>query len=88
MKFDDKEILKNARQVLSIEHKALELSRKSLDEHFLAAVKACAQTKGRVVIVGIGKSGLIGRKIAATLASTATPRFSCTRWKLCTETWA
>ena len=75
MKFDDKEILKNARQVLSIEHKALELSRKSLDEHFLAAVKACAQTKGRVVIVGIGKSGLIGRKIAATLASTGTPSF-------------
>lgn len=75
MKYDDKDILKMARHVLSVEHKALELSRKSLDEGFLKAVKACAETKGRVVVLGIGKSGLIGRKISATLASTGTPSF-------------
>ena len=75
MKYDDKDILKTARHVLSVEHKALELSRKSLDDGFLKAVKACAETKGRVVVLGIGKSGLIGRKIAATLASTGTPSF-------------
>ncbi len=75
MKYNEKDVLKIARNVLDIEHKALELSRKSLDENFLKAVKACAETKGRVVILGIGKSGLIGRKIAATLASTGTPSF-------------
>ncbi|MBQ7907952.1 MAG: KpsF/GutQ family sugar-phosphate isomerase [Elusimicrobiaceae bacterium] len=75
MKYSEKDVLKIARNVLDIEHKALELSRKSLDKNFLKAVKACAETKGRVVILGIGKSGLIGRKIAATLASTGTPSF-------------
>lgn len=75
MKYDDKDILKTARNVLDVEHKALELSRQSLDEGFLKAVKACAETKGRVVVLGIGKSGLIGRKISATLASTGTPSF-------------
>lgn len=75
MKYNNQDILKTARKVLDTEHKALELSRKSLDDGFLKAVKACAQTKGRVVVLGIGKSGLIGRKISATLASTGTPSF-------------
>lgn len=75
MKYNTTEILKTARRVLDVEHKALALSRKSLDEGFLKAVKACAETKGRVVVLGIGKSGLIGRKISATLASTGTPSF-------------
>ncbi len=75
MKLNVKEILKTARHVLEVEHKALELSRKSLDDGFLKAVKACAETKGRVIVLGIGKSGLIGRKISATLASTGTPSF-------------
>jgi len=64
-----------ARRVLDIEHKALELSRKSIDENFLKAIEVIAKSKGRVVVIGIGKSGLIGRKIAATLASTGTPSF-------------
>lgn len=64
-----------ARRVLAIEHKALELSRKSIDDNFLKAVDVIAKSKGRVVVIGIGKSGLIGRKIAATLASTGTPAF-------------
>ncbi len=75
MQFNEQEILSNALQVLDTEHKALELSRQSLDENFFKAVKACAETKGRVVVLGIGKSGLIGRKIAATMASTGTPSF-------------
>ncbi len=75
MKYNDKDILTTARNVLNVEHKALELSRKSLNAGFLKAVKACAETKGRVVVLGIGKSGLIGRKISATLASTGTPSF-------------
>lgn len=75
MKFNTQAIFKTARHVLDVEHKALALSRKSLDDNFMRAVKACAQTKGRVVVLGIGKSGLIGRKISATLASTGTPSF-------------
>ncbi|MBR3603365.1 MAG: KpsF/GutQ family sugar-phosphate isomerase [Elusimicrobiaceae bacterium] len=75
MQYNEQEVLETAVNVLEVEHKALELSKKSLDENFLKAVKACAETKGRVVILGIGKSGLIGRKIAATLASTGTPSF-------------
>ena len=64
-----------ARHVISVEHKALELSKDSVDENFLKAVHVIAKSKGRVVVLGIGKSGLIGRKIAATLASTGTPAF-------------
>ena len=64
-----------ARQVLSIEHEALALSYKSIDEQFIKAVDVIANCKGRVVVLGIGKSGIIGRKISATLASTGTPSF-------------
>ena len=75
MTFTHKKITQTARRVLNIEKKALDLTTKSIDDGFIQAVKACAKTKGRVVILGIGKSGLIGRKIAATLASTGTPSF-------------
>lgn len=64
-----------ARQVLTIEHEALALSHKSIDEQFIKAVEVIANCKGRVVVLGIGKSGIIGRKISATLASTGTPSF-------------
>ena len=64
-----------ARQVLTIEHEALALSHKSIDEQFIKAVDVIANCKGRVVVLGIGKSGIIGRKISATLASTGTPSF-------------
>lgn len=73
--YSDSAIKKMAKEVLSIEHKALELSQKSINDNFLQAVKVIAKSKGRVVVLGIGKSGLIGRKIAATLASTGTPSF-------------
>ena len=64
-----------ARQVIDIEKEALNLSHKSLDEQFIKAVDVIANCKGRVVVLGIGKSGIIGRKISATLASTGTPSF-------------
>lgn len=75
MEYTEQEIKDIALNVLDVEHKALELSRKSIDENFLKAVDVIANTKGRVVVLGIGKSGIIGRKIAATLASTGTPSF-------------
>ena len=64
-----------ARRVLKIEHEALALSYKSIDPQFIKAVEVMANCKGRVVVLGIGKSGIIGRKISATLASTGTPSF-------------
>ena len=71
-------VKKIARRVLEIEHEALALSKQSIDENFLKAVDVIAKTKGRVVVLGIGKSGIIGRKISATLASTGTPSVTVT----------
>jgi arabinose-5-phosphate isomerase len=64
-----------ARRVLDTEIKGLAELAEGLDESFDAAVEQIAATKGRVVVSGMGKSGHIGRKIAATLASTGTPAF-------------
>ena len=73
--FSETAVKRMARRVLEIELEALELSKKSIDDQFLKAVDVIAKTKGRVVVLGIGKSGIIGRKISATLASTGTPSF-------------
>lgn len=64
-----------ASEVLDIEIEGLHAVKDQLDGPFEKAVTAMAQCKGRVVITGVGKSGLVGRKIAATLASTGTPSF-------------
>ena len=61
------------RRVLRIEAEALFALAESLDGGFEQAVERLAQTRGRTVVTGMGKSGHIGRKIAATLASTGTP---------------
>lgn len=61
--------------VFSTEIKSLELVSKSLDENFTKAVELMLKVQGRVVVTGMGKSGHIGAKIAATLASTGTPSF-------------
>lgn len=62
-----------ARRVLSLEAEALSLLTEALDARFDAAVEALARATGRVVVSGMGKSGHVGRKIAATMASTGTP---------------
>ena len=67
--------LQLARKVLSIEAHEITALAIRLDAHFEAAVALILQCKGRVVISGMGKSGHIGGKIAATLASTGTPAF-------------
>jgi len=69
------ELLELARTVLDIESRAVEQLRARLDNSFVAACKLCLETTGRVVVTGMGKSGHIGGKIAATLASTGTPAF-------------
>jgi len=64
-----------AREVLLIEAQEVEALAARLDDNFTRAVELILQCQGRVVVSGIGKSGHIGRKIAATLASTGTPSF-------------
>jgi arabinose-5-phosphate isomerase len=62
-----------ARRVLSVEAEALGLLADSLDGAFSRAVDACGRLEGRIVCTGVGKSGHVARKIAATLASTGQP---------------
>jgi arabinose-5-phosphate isomerase len=64
---------KYAKEVFQIEAKALADLSKQLDENFNKAVETVLKSKGRLVICGVGKSGLVGAKISATLASTGTP---------------
>lgn len=67
--------LKLARNVLDIEADAVRGLRDRLDDNFVGAVDLILSCRGRVVVSGIGKSGHIARKLAATLASTGTPAF-------------
>ena len=64
-----------AKDVFAIEQAAIAEVAASLDYRFNQAVEAILSANGRVVITGMGKSGHIGRKIAASLASTGTPAF-------------
>jgi arabinose-5-phosphate isomerase len=65
--------LASARRVLRLEAEALVMLGQSLGDDLIAAVDILSSAKGRVIISGMGKSGHIGRKIAATMASTGTP---------------
>lgn len=67
------EVLERAKQVLHEEAHAIEVLSETLDGSFEATVQMILQSQGRVVCTGMGKSGHIARKIAATLASTGTP---------------
>ena len=68
-------MLEHAREVLRMEAEAILELVPRIDENFAAAVNLILECQGRTVITGMGKSGLIGRKMAATLASTGTPSF-------------
>jgi len=67
--------LAEGRRVLAIEARAVQALIDRLDEQFNKAVDLLFQCKGKVVVSGMGKSGLVGQKIAATMASTGTPAF-------------
>ena len=73
MSFNPEKALQFARETLDIEADALMRLKSHLDERFSLAVQMMLNVKGRVVVTGMGKSGHIGAKIAATLASTGTP---------------
>ena len=74
-KYSDTEIISIAKEVFKTEQHALKTTEKCFNKDFVKAVKTISACKGRLVLIGIGKSGHIGRKIAATLASTGTPSF-------------
>jgi len=66
-------LLRNARQVLKIEAESIAVLSRRLDDRFVRLVRMLSRLKGKVIVCGVGKSGLIGAKIAATLSSTGTP---------------
>ncbi len=71
----DDELLALAAEVLDIESRAVKNLKSRLNDDFVAACRLCMETTGRVVVTGMGKSGHVSNKIAATLASTGTPAF-------------
>ena len=71
--FDPQRALALARETLDIEAQAVQAMAVRLDERFARAVALALACRGRLVVMGMGKSGHIGRKITATLASTGTP---------------
>ncbi|MCD6093522.1 MAG: KpsF/GutQ family sugar-phosphate isomerase [Candidatus Omnitrophica bacterium] len=68
-------ILEQGKEVLQIEAAAISQLIKHLDENFVAAVELLYHSKGRAIIIGMGKPGIIARKLSATFASTGTPSF-------------
>ena len=68
-------MLELARRTLDIEARALDGLKARQGDGFVAAVQAMLACRGRIVVMGMGKSGHVGRKVAATLASTGTPAF-------------
>jgi len=68
-------LLAMADRVLRLEAESIAALRQRLDDRFVKAVELVRGCRGRVIVTGMGKSGIIGRKIAATLASTGTPAY-------------
>ena len=73
MQIDPAKLIETGRRVLATEAHALTFYSQSLGDSFAHAVVMMLKARGRVIVAGMGKSGHIGRKIAATLASTGTP---------------
>ncbi len=73
--FDAEQALRLARETFDIEAAALNGLAARVDARFAQAVQMALRTTGRLIVMGMGKSGHVGRKIAATLASTGTPAF-------------
>ena len=68
-------ILESAKEVLDIEAKSILRLKENIGEEFDRAIDILYNCKGRVIVTGMGKSGLIGKKIAATMSSTGTPAY-------------
>jgi arabinose-5-phosphate isomerase len=68
-------IIHYAKEVFDVESQAIKALSKHIDEHFVKTVETIIKCKSRVIVCGMGKSGIIGRKISSTLASTGTSSF-------------
>src|SRR5437763_8502265 len=68
-----KDIVERGKRVVRMETEALVEAERRIGDGFARAVECIARSEGRVIVSGAGKSGLVGRKIAATLTSTGTP---------------
>ncbi len=81
------QLLRLAKEVLTIEAEGIASLIPKLNENFARAVQLIYRAKGRLIVTGIGKSGIVGRKIVATLNSTGTPACFYIRWRPCMATW-
>lgn len=72
-RLDEATLIERGRRVIQLEAEALQESGRRLGAEFASAVELIARSSGRVIVSGVGKSGLIGRKMAATFTSTGTP---------------
>src|SRR6202161_4484605 len=75
LEFTDERLVDLGRQALTVEIDGLRAQVPRLGSEFARACRICLGCRGRIVVTGMGKSGHIGGKIAATLASTGTPAF-------------
>lgn len=86
--FDDERLLEVGRRVLRMEAEEIARAAARVGRELVEAARIISRCEGRLVVVGMGKSGLVGRKIAATLASLGTPAFfSSTPRRAPTATW-
>jgi len=67
------QIIKIAKKVINTEIKGLEILSKKLDKNFAKAINILKKTNGKIVVTGVGKSGIVAKKIASTLSSTGSP---------------
>ena len=74
-RFSPERALELGRQTLSIEAAAVDALKNRINDDFAKAVELILASKGRLIVSGMGKSGHIARKIAATMASTGTPAY-------------
>ena len=70
---DNNKVLSLGKQVIASEISSLQIMQERMDVEFVKAISIAQQCQGRLILIGMGKSGIIGRKIAATLSSTGTP---------------
>lgn len=68
-------VIEKAKNILELEASTIQATSEALNSHFLEAIQILLQTEGRVIVTGVGKSGLIGHKIASTLRSTGTKAY-------------
>ena len=68
-----KDVIKRAKEVLDVEADAVKALKSRLGKEFRKAIDIALKTKGRVIVSGMGKTGIIAQKLSATLASTGTP---------------